>query len=172
MAIKKAGVLILGKSGVGKSESCLELLSRGHKLVADDITHIEIKNKTLWGKPAELLNTHMEVRGIGIVDAKAIFGRSATCSNCQINLAVELIEWHPHTEFNRLGIQGETYEILGVKIPLIRIPVSPARNPATLIEVATRNEILKQKGLNSESRFRKQVLASTRKRTTHQKGAA
>jgi HPr kinase/phosphorylase len=167
--IQGLGVLILGKSGIGKSECCLELMNRGHRLIADDVTQVTLQKKTLLnGQPAKLLGTHMEIRGIGIIDAQAIFGGNRVMPSSPIDLVVELLEWDAAASYNRIGRQQESYVLLGIKRPLVRIPVSAARNPATLIEVAAKNQCLKRQGLHSEKSFRERVTRATTANTSAQ----
>lgn len=141
------GVLVIGKSGIGKSECALDLIMRGHRLVADDV--VEIKKKppaTLYGSSAALLGHHMEIRGLGILDIKELFGVAAIREQKMIDTVVELVEWNPNYEYDRLGIDEHKYIILDVPMPYLKIPVSPGRNVSTIIEVAARNSLLKTSG--------------------------
>jgi HPr kinase/phosphorylase len=142
------GVLILGDSGVGKSESALELITRGHRFVSDDVVLVEkTKAGKLRGKAPEVVRNFMELRGLGLINIREIFGQKAICPSIQIDLAINLRRWHRGDEFDRIGLEfPEDYEILGVKIPQIIIPVAPGRNIATLIEIACRVHRLRQKG--------------------------
>jgi len=148
------GILIIGKSGIGKSECALDLILRGHRLVSDDV--VEIKKKppaTLKGMGAGVIKHHMEIRGLGIINIKDLFGVAATRDQKIIEIVVELVEWDPHEEYDRLGIDEQKYTILDVKIPYLKIPVRPGRNITTILEVAARNHLLKQKGHFSAQEF-------------------
>jgi HPr kinase/phosphorylase len=161
------GVLLMGKSGVGKSEAALELIMRGHRLVADDL--VEVRRSSgdmLVGWASELIKHHMEVRGIGIINIKDMFGVAAVRDEKKIELVLELIRWD-ETEADRLGLDEMVYTILEVTVPLLRIPVSPGRNVSSLIEVAARNRLLQVRGHHSAREFQErldQALADARKR--------
>jgi HPr kinase/phosphorylase len=142
------GVLILGKSGIGKSEAALDLVSRGHVLVADDVVQVRrISPAVLRGRAARLLEHHMEIRGLGVVDVEALFGTLATRDERQIDLVVELVEWPGGAD--RLGLVEGTYPLLEVELPLVRVPVRPGRSMAMLIETAARNHLLRRRGRHS-----------------------
>jgi HPr kinase/phosphorylase len=144
------GVLILGKSGIGKSESALELVMNGHRLVADDIVNIRKKlPASIYGLGSELIKYHMEIRGLGILNIKDLFGVSAVRDQKLIELVIELVDWDKETEYERLGISESTYKILDVPIPFLKIPVRPGRNLTAIIGVAARNQLLKVKGYHS-----------------------
>jgi HPr kinase/phosphorylase len=146
------GILILGRSGIGKSEAALDLVSRGHRLVADDIVVVRrIAPTALRGEAATLLQHHMEIRGLGVIDVEALFGTLATLDRRELDLVVELIEWSH--DIDRLGLGDDRHELLDVRLPLIRIPVTPGRSLATLIETAARNQLLRQRGRNSAVEF-------------------
>src|SRR5262249_23507921 len=146
------GILILGKSGIGKSEAALDLVARGHRLVADDVIQLRrISPATLRGRAAERLKHHMEVRGLGVIDVEALFGTLATLDERQLDLVTELVEW-PGGE-DRLGIAEEQLTLLEVELPLVRIPVRPGRSFAMLIETAARNHLLRLRGRLSALRF-------------------
>ncbi len=148
------GILIFGKSGIGKSECALDLVSRGYRLVADDVVEIWRREpSTLFGRGKGVIKYHMEVRGLGIINIKDIFGITAIREKKQIDLAVELIEWNPEEDYERIGFEKETITILDVKLPLLRIPVCPGRSVATIIEVAARNHILKIMGRDAAREF-------------------
>lgn len=148
------GVLLQGKSGVGKSECALDLVLRGHRLVADDVVKVRMKlPAVLFGEGMDLLHYHMEVRGLGIINIKHLFGVAAIRERKKIDLVVELEEWEEGREYDRLGLQDESYELLGIAIPLLRIPVRPGRNITTIVEVAARNQLLKEMGYHSAIEF-------------------
>lgn len=151
------GVLVQGKSGIGKSETALDLVMRGHRLVADDVIRIRRQGANLVGRSAGLLGHHMEIRGIGIINVKDLFGIAAVRETKKIELVIELREWSPDEEYDRLGFDDRTDEILGCAVPALRLPVRPGRNLATLVEVAARNQLLKVQGTHSARAFRDQL---------------
>jgi HPr kinase/phosphorylase len=141
------GVLILGESGIGKSECALELIARGHRLVADDVVDVRRRSESfLDGSAPETARYFMEVRGLGLIDVQALFGVSAVCATKQIGLVVQLERWDSTREYERLGLDEHWHELLDVRVPLVRMPVAPGRSIATLVEVAGRNELLKARG--------------------------
>jgi len=153
------GILLLGQSGIGKSETALDLILRGHRLVADDMVEIRRQaNKTLVGKGAEVIKYHMEIRGLGIINIKDLFGIASIRDRKKIELVIELVEWDPTQDYDRLGTEDESYTILGVEIPHLTIPVRPGRNLTTIIEVAARNQLLKLKGYYSARDFQRRLL--------------
>jgi len=148
------GVLITGKSGIGKSEAALDLVLRGHRLVADDIVKVRFKMPAvLFGEGSDLLHYHMEIRGLGIINIKHLFGVAAVRERKKIDLVIELVEWRKDQAYDRLGLEERAYEILGVRLPLQTIPVGPGRNITTLVEVAARNQLLKEMGYHSAAEF-------------------
>jgi HPr kinase/phosphorylase len=141
------GVLIAGESGIGKSECALDLIVRGHRLVADDTVEVRRRAETiLIGTCPELTRHHMELRGLGVINIKELFGIASTRSSKRVELVVQLERWVPSREYERLGLDEEFYEILGLRVPLIRMPVAPGRNIAILVEVAARNQLLRARG--------------------------
>lgn len=158
MDVYGVGILIIGKSGIGKSECALDLVLRGHRLVADDA--VEIKKKppaTLYGNCTELIQHHLEIRGLGILNIKDLFGVAAIRDKKLIEIIVELVEWNPNYEYDRLGVDEHKYMLLEVPIPYLKVPVSPGRNITTIIEVAARNNLLKQRGHHSSRNFMKRI---------------
>ena len=148
------GVLLLGDSGIGKSECALDLIQRGHRLVADDVVEIrKYPNGALVGRAAEMIRYHMELRGIGIINIKNLFGVSAVRTSKSIELVIELERWDPSKKYDRLGLDGETYSILGKARPFLRLPVASGRNLALLIEIGARNELLKMQGYDAAKEF-------------------
>jgi HPr kinase/phosphorylase len=146
------GILIVGSSGIGKSEAALDLVSRGHRLVADDAVLVRrISPTVLRGRATELLAHHMEIRGLGVVDIEALYGTLATLDERQIDLVVELTLWGDDAD--RLGIDDVTYTLLDVPLPLIRIPVTAGRTLGLLIETAARNQLLRWRGRHSAAEF-------------------
>lgn len=141
------GVLITGESGIGKSECALDLVYRGHRLVADDTVEVRVRGETvLIGRCPEMTRHYVEIRGLGLVNVTDLFGVAATRSSKRIELIVQLERWEMGREYDRLGLTVETQEILGVSVPLIRMPVAPGRNVAMLVEVAARNSLLRSGG--------------------------
>ncbi len=147
MDVLGLGVLIAGESGIGKSECALDLIHRGHRLVADDTVEVRRRQETiLIGTCPELTRHHMELRGLGLINIKDLFGIASTRSSKRVELVVQLERWVPTREYERLGLDEDYYEILGLRVPLIRMPVAPGRNIAILIEVAARNQLLRARG--------------------------
>jgi HPr kinase/phosphorylase len=143
------GVLIIGESAVGKSEAALDLVLRGHKLVADDLVILERKNDVITGRPPELGADLLQIRGLGIINIRALYGESATLEDSSIGLVVELAEWKEGQLYSLVGLRERRYRILGVNLPYLKLPVKTGRNMATLIEVAARNQLLKKSGIYS-----------------------
>ena len=144
------GVFLSGKSGVGKSEAALELIKRGHQLVADDVVDIcRISDDRLIGTCPEKIRYLMEIRGIGVIDIKAMFGIGAVASSKSIDLIIELETWDENKAYDRIGIQDEEIEIMGVRVPHQVMPIKPGRNLAIIVEVAARNLSLKRTGYNA-----------------------
>ena len=144
------GVLMMGESGIGKSECALDLIVRGHRLVADDTVEIRLRAASIIvGSCPELTRHHMEVRGIGVINLRDLFGVASTRASKRVELVVQLERWDPHREYDRLGLDEAYFELLGLRVPLIRMPVAPGRNLAILVEVAARNQLLRTRGLNA-----------------------
>ncbi len=152
------GVLLLGKSGIGKSEIALELVTRGHRLVADDIVNIRQRSSDMvYGSGSGIIRHHMEIRGLGIINIKDLFGISSVREAKKIELVIELSDWDENEEYDRLGLDDEYYNVLGVDLPMLRLPVRPGRTMATIIEVAARNQLLKLQGHHSAREFQAQL---------------
>ena len=143
------GVLIMGESGVGKSECALELIKRGHLLVADDVVDIARVGHKLRGESPEIVRDFMELRGIGIVDIKLIFGIGAVMRKKTVDMVIHLEYWTPGKDYDRLGTKDQTMDILGINVPLINVPVRSGRNLAMIVEIAARNWRLKNEGYNA-----------------------
>lgn len=153
------GVLLIGKSGVGKSECALELIERGHRLVADDVTEVKLRvGGRIMGYSSDIIGHHMEIRGLGIINIIDIFGVGAVRNQKGVNLIVSLEKWDSKREYERLGIGEQTYELLGVKLPHLVIPVRPGRNIPILIEVAALTEREKRMGINPAEEFNKRLI--------------
>ena len=152
------GVLILGDSGIGKSETAIELIKRGHRLIADDAVEIsKVSEKTLVGKAPEIIRHYTELRGIGIVDIRRIFGMGAVKETEKIQLVIKLEHWIEGKSYDRMGLDNETFTILGIDIPSITIPVRPGRNLAVVLEIAAMNSRLKRMGYNTAEEFNKKL---------------
>lgn len=154
MEVFGIGVLLLGPSGIGKSECALDLILRGHRLVSDDT--IVIKRfgiNQLQGSGPRDFRFHMELRGLGIINIKELFGVSALSSSKTVDLTVDLVRWKNDEEYDRLGLDEREYTLLGIPVPVIRMPVAPGRNLATLVEVAVRIQMLKAQGYSASNEF-------------------
>lgn len=152
------GVLLTGKSGIGKSEVALDLVMRGHRLVADDIVHVtRRKEGDVYGHASELLEHHMEIRGLGIINIKDLFGVAAVRERKKIELLIELTEWDPAHEYDRLGVERDFFNLVGVDLPHSVVPVRPGRNMTTIVEVAARNHLLKLQGHHSAEEFAQRI---------------
>jgi HPr kinase/phosphorylase len=148
------GILLLGKSGIGKSEIALDLVMRGHRLVADDIVDVaRRKAGVVYGAGNAVIKHHMEIRGLGIINIKDLFGISAVRERKKIELVIELVEWDPRREYDRLGVDEQKFTIVDVQVPLAVVPVRPGRSMTTIIEVAARNHLLKLQGHHSAREF-------------------
>ncbi|MCZ8465638.1 HPr(Ser) kinase/phosphatase [Streptococcus uberis] len=158
MDIYGMGVLIQGDSGIGKSETGLELVKRGHRLVADDRVDVYAKDEeTLWGEPAEILRHLLEIRGVGIIDVMSLYGASAVKDSSQVQLAIYLENFEAGKVFDRLGNGHEEVEFAGVKVPRIRIPVKTGRNVSVVIEAAAMNHRAKQMGFDATKTFEERL---------------
>ena len=150
MEIYGEGVLIQGESGVGKSEVAIELIQRGHRIIADDAVEIKVTNhNTLMGSAPDLIRHYMELRGIGVVDVRSLFGMRVTKMEQEIELVVTLEPWDDHAVYDRFGLEGATTEILDVEVPAVTIPVKPGRNLASILEVAAINNRSRKLGHNA-----------------------
>ena len=172
MDIYGLGTLIVGESGIGKSESALELIERGHRLVSDDIVEIYVSpkrhsansdSKALTGRSPDLIRYYMELRGLGVVDVKDLFGANSIRVQKSVDLVIQLEKWEKATQIERLGLEETNYYLLGKKLPLVRMPVGPGRNLAMLIEVAARNQLLKQSGRHPARRLVRRIAKEARR---------
>lgn len=153
------GVLIMGESGVGKSETAIELVKRGHRLVADDAVEIKkVSSKTLVGSSPDIIRHFVELRGIGIIDVKEIFGIGAVKATENINLVIQLEPWVEGKQYDRLGMEEEFTDIMGISVPSLTIPVKPGRNLAIIIEVASMNNRQKRMGYNAAVELNNRLL--------------
>ena len=144
------GILLLGESGVGKSETAIELIKRGHRLIADDAVEIRrVSSKTLVGTAPENIRHFVEVRGVGIINARRIFGMGAVKLTEKIDMVINLEQWDPNKIYDRMGLENETTEILGLQVTSTTIPIKPGRNLAIIIEVAAMNNRQKKMGYNA-----------------------
>ena len=153
------GVFITGESGIGKSEAAVELVKRGHRLIADDAVEIKKTNTTtVVGTSPSLIKHYMELRGIGIIDVRRIFGTGAVKDSEKINLVVALEHWNEHKPYDRFGLETEYEDIMGVMVPKHTIPVKPGRNLAVVIEIAAMNQRLRKMGYNTAAEFEKKLM--------------
>lgn len=153
------GILIIGESGMGKSEVSLELILRGHALIADDRVDIKRVKETIIGTAPELLKGFLEIRGIGIIDTTQMFGINAYLESEQLDFVVEFVKWDDHAEYMRVGVEDQNYfETMGLKIPKLIFPVKEGRNLAVLVESAVRDFMMKQKGINSSEIFDQRII--------------
>lgn len=155
------GILLLGDSGVGKSETAIELLKRGHRLIADDAVEIKRTSATtLVGRAPEIIRHYVELRGIGIVDVRRLFGMGSVKDSERIDLVINLEPWQDDKMYDRLGLDEETTNILGIDVPSIVIPVRPGRNLSVVVEVAAMNNRQKKMGYNTAAEFSKRLMES------------
>ena len=152
------GLLLMGDSGVGKSETALELLKRGHRLIADDAVEIrKLSNTSLVGTAPELIRNYIELRGIGIINVAKLFGMGAVRTENEINLVVNIVPWNTQEPYDRLGLEDQYTEILGVQVPVNTIPVTAGRNLAVILEVAAMNNRQRKLGYNPAKEFSDQI---------------
>ena len=155
------GLLLLGDSGVGKSETAIELVKRGHRLIADDAVEIKrVSAKTLVGTAPPIIRHYVELRGIGIIDVRRIFGMGAVKDSQGIDLVINLEQWVQGKMYDRLGLDTHTMDILGNEVPCITIPVKPGRNLAIILEIAAMNNRQKKMGYNTAEEFNKRIMQS------------
>ena len=155
------GVLLLGDSGVGKSETAIELVKRGHRLIADDAVEIKrVSKKTLVGEAPEIIRHYVELRGVGIIDVRRLFGMGAVKESEKIELVINLEPWVQGKMYDRLGLDQQFTDILGIDIPSLTIPVRPGRNLSIIIEIAAMNNRLKRMGYNTAEEFNNRLMES------------
>ena len=154
MEVYGEGLLLIGDSGIGKSEAAVELLKRGHRLIADDAVEIrKISESSLVGTVPELIRNYIELRGIGIINVAKLFGMGAVKAENEINLVVNIVHWNTQKVYDRLGLEDQYMEILGVKVPMNTIPITPGRNLAVILEVAAMNNRQRKMGYNAAAEF-------------------
>ena len=152
------GLLLIGESGIGKSEAAVELLKRGHRLIADDAVEIrKISGSTLVGTAPPLIRNYIELRGIGIINVAKLFGMGAVKAENEVNLIVNIVPWKTHETYDRLGLEDQYMEILGVQVPMNTIPITPGRNLAVILEVAAMNNRQRKMGYNPALEFTQQI---------------
>ena len=158
MEVYGEGILLIGESGIGKSEAAVELLKRGHRLIADDAVEIrKVSGNALVGNAPELIRNYIELRGIGIVNVAKLFGMGAVKPENTINMVVNIVPWKTQEVYDRLGLEDQYMDILGVKVPMYTIPITPGRNLAVILEVAAMNNRQRQMGYNSAKEFTEQI---------------
>ena len=158
MEIYGEGLLLIGESGIGKSETAVELLKRGHRLIADDAVDIrKMAENTLVGTAPELIRNYVELRGIGIINVAKLFGMGAVRAENNIDLVVNIVPWNTQEVYDRLGLEEQYMEILGVKVPMNTIPVTPGRNLAVILEVAAMNNRQRKMGYNPALEFTQKI---------------
>jgi len=158
MEVYGEGILLTGESGMGKSETAVELLKRGHRMIADDAVEIRrVSGKKLIGSAPDLIRDYVELRGIGIVNVAKLFGMGAVKAENEIDLVVNIVPWKEHEEYDRLGLEEQYMEILGVQVPMNTIPITPGRNLAVILEVAAMNNRQRKSGYNHAKEFTEQV---------------
>ncbi len=152
------GVFLIGESGMGKSETAIELVKRGHRLIADDAVEIrKVSGNTIMGTAPALIRDYVEIRGIGVVNVAKLFGMGAVRAENEVNLVINVVPWDKQKEYDRLGLEEQHMEILGVKIPMHTIPITPGRNLAVILEVAAMNNRQRRFGSNAAVEFTEQI---------------
>jgi HPr kinase/phosphorylase len=151
------GVMLTGQSGVGKSECALDLILRGHQLIADDVVLVRQNDRELIGMGSPLTKHHMEVRGLGIINVKELFGAASVCERKRIDLLVDLVEWEHDGVYDRMGLDDTLETILDAQVPKLRVPIRPGRNLSAIVEVASRNHLLKSQGHHAAQRLQQRI---------------
>ena len=158
MEVYGEGLLLMGESGMGKSETAIELLKRGHRMIADDAVEIrKVAGDTLMGTSPELVRNYVELRGIGIINVAKLYGMGSVKAENAIDLIVNVVPWDQHASYDRLGLEDQYTELLGVKVPTYTIPISPGRNLAVILEVAAMNNRQRKMGYNPAKEFTEQM---------------
>ncbi|MDI6781679.1 MAG: HPr(Ser) kinase/phosphatase [bacterium] len=161
------GVLIMGETGVGKSECALDLIERGHRLIADDVVKVKRLGNSLVGSSPEMIRYHMEVRGLGVINIREMFGISSVCHHKEIELIIKLEVWGKTKKIERLGIESLTEDKLGITLPMVIIPVKPGRNISVIVEVAAMNQRLKKLGHHSALELDQRVAEEIRRQAVN-----
>ncbi len=170
MEVYGEGLLIIGESGMGKSEAAVELLKRGHRLIADDAVEIrKISGNSLIGTAPELVRNYVELRGIGIVNVAKLFGMGSIRTENEIDLVVNIVPWNTQKVYDRIGLEEQYTEILGVKVPMYTIPITPGRNLAVILEVAAMNNRQRKMGYNPAQEFTEQIDRHYQQKVEQQK---
>lgn len=152
------GLLLMGESGIGKSEAAAELLKRGHRLIADDAVDIrKVADNSLMGTSPELIRNYIEIRGIGVINVAKLFGMAAIKKETSIDLVINIVPWSAEQIYDRLGLEEQYMDLLGVKVPAVTIPIKPGRNLAVILEVAAMNNRQKKMGYNAAAEFTEQI---------------
>ena len=166
MEVYGEGLLLIGESGMGKSEAAVELLKRGHRMIADDAVEIrKVSGKKLIGAAPDLIRNYVELRGIGIVNVAKLFGIGAVKAENEIDLVVNIVPWKEHESYDRLGLEEQYMEILGVQVPMNTIPITPGRNLAVILEVAAMNNRQRKTGYNPAKEFTEQIDSHLKNRS-------
>src|SRR6266571_1717465 len=153
------GLLFLGRSGIGKSECVLDLVERGHRLVADDVVHVTRHGTdVLIGRGHELARHYMEIRGVGLIDIRALFGVRAVRQQKRIEVVVQLDDWDATREYDRTGLDGQTMQLLDIALPLVTVPLNPGKNLTVICEVVAMNHLLRYSGVDSAKQFNERLL--------------
>ena len=164
------GLLFRGRSGIGKSECVLDLVERGHRLVADDIVHITKRgNDVLIGRGHEISRHYMEIRGVGLIDINALFGIRSVRQQKRIEVVVQLEDWDNTREYDRTGLDGQETEVLGVSLPLVTVPLNPGKNLTVVCEVVAMNHLLRYSGVDSANAFNERLISRMREKGELQK---
>ena len=158
MDVYGVGVLIIGKSGIGKSECALELVNNGHRLIADDSVVVRLKQNNLIGYCDETFQNLIEIRGLGIINIKELFGIGSIVLEKTIDLVINFVDWEKNTDYDRLGLDNDYFKLFNINLPLILLPVYPGRNMSVLIETAAKNYVLKSTGKNIAEEFNMKLL--------------
>jgi HPr kinase/phosphorylase len=155
------GLLLLGKSGIGKSECALELVMRGHRLVADDVVRCDWRPPGMvFGQPADLLRHHIEIRGLGVLNIKEMFGVTSVRERKRIDVVVQLVDWDDNEPYDRIGLEQRYFHIFGTPIRELKVPIRPGRDMGSLLEIAARNELLRRAGIHTPQEFMKRIDSS------------
>jgi HPr kinase/phosphorylase len=163
LEVEGVGVLVRGPSGVGKSETALELIRRGHRLVADDVVELRVEGGALLGTGPELIRHHVEIRGLGILYVPDLYGPESVRDACPVELCCRLEHWRPGAEYERVGLVRPSERLLGCDVPSLLLPVRPAGNMATLVEVAARDHRLRAAGVVAAHRLDARVREESRR---------